>query len=359
MFRLDIQEQTITIKGKEYQPDVFRNSDAEKYLDSVPADLFLFLREWFSDSPLLRVKTSGSTGIPKELYVEKSRMMHSAKITCSFLGLKGGDVALLCLPLDYIAGKMMVVRSLVCGLDLYPVEPSSNPLSDTDIRFDFAALIPMQVYNILKSDVASERLRNIKNLIIGGGFIDKSIEAELISFPHNIYATYGMTETLSHIALRKINGDEASASYHVFEGIQLSTTADGALIIDAPALSDEVLVTNDVVRLSNDRKTFEVIGRKDNIINTGGIKVQIEEIESKLKPIISGHFAISSMPDVELGEAIVLVLEESSILIEEITESVLSKYSIPKRTIRMSQIPLTDTGKISRKVLKELILSLE
>ena len=173
-------------------------------------DLQSFLDQWHDDSPTLLVHTSGSTGRPKPLYVEKRRMEASARITCSFLGLKEGDSALLCMPLDYIAGKMMAVRALTCGLRLISVPPTSHPLADISDHIDFAAMVPLQVYNSLQAPQERQRLMAIRHLIIGGGSIDEALANDLKTFPHAVWSTYGMTETLSHIALRRLSGPDHS-----------------------------------------------------------------------------------------------------------------------------------------------------
>ena len=197
-------------------------------------DLQQFLAEWHSDSPFVKVHTSGSTGAPKPMLVEKQRMEASARITCRFLGLKPGDSALLCLPLDYIAGKMMVVRALTCGLRLITVEPCGCPSWEGNV--DFAAMVPMQVYHLLQTNEGRERLMQIRHLIIGGGAIDDALADALVGLPNQIYSTYGMTETLSHIALRRLNGPDCSDWYTPFEGVTISLTAEGCLVIDAPAV---------------------------------------------------------------------------------------------------------------------------
>ena len=220
-----------------------------------------FLSEWNNDSDRVLVHTSGSTGKPKPMMVEKKRMLNSARITCDFLGLKPGDSALLCMSLDYIAGKMVVVRSIERHLHLISVSPSGHPLKDINLKdangkyvngeITFAAMVPMQVYNTLQVPEERERLTHIRHLIIGGGAIDAALEKELQALPGNIaiWSTYGMTETLSHIALRRINGDEASEWYQPFDSVKISQTDEGCLVIDAPLVWAETLVTNDIVEI--------------------------------------------------------------------------------------------------------------
>ena len=188
-----------------------------------------FLEEWNNDSPFVHVQTSGSTGAPKPMLVEKQRMLNSARITCDFLGLQEGDTALLCMSLDYIAGKMMVVRALERRLKLITVAPSGHPLSGMTDDIHFAAMVPMQVYNSIQEPAERERLMQIRHLIIGGGAIDDGLAAALSTFPHHVWSTYGMTETLSHIALRRLNGPDASEWYTPFPSVKVSLNADDCL----------------------------------------------------------------------------------------------------------------------------------
>ena len=238
-------------------------------------DLQDFLNDWHNGSPTVPVHTSGSTGAPKPLRVEKRRMEASARLTCDFLGLAPGDTALLCMPLDYIAGKMMVVRSLVRGLRLVSVKPSSRPLAGLDEAPVFAAMVPMQVACSLHCAKERRLLMGIRHLIIGGGAVDKALEKELRSFPNAVWSTYGMTETLSHIALRRLSGPDADSWYTPFTGVGVSLGADGCLVIDAPLVCDGTLHTNDFAELHPDGRRFRILGRKDNVINSGGVKIRM------------------------------------------------------------------------------------
>ena len=319
-----------------------------------------FLDEWNNDSEYVEVKTSGSTGEPKRMMVEKRRMLNSARITCDFLGLKPGDTALLCMSTDYIAGKMMVVRSIERGLKLISVEPSGHPLANNyqlsivNCQLDFAAMVPMQVYNSLQVPEERERLMAIRHLIIGGGAIDDAMEAELKTFPNAVWSTYGMTETLSHIALRRISGPEASEWYIPFPTVKLSTTDEGCLVIDAPEVCADTLVTNDIVELKSDGR-FRVLGRKDNVICSGGIKIQIEEVERELKPYARVPYIISKKKDEKFGEIVVLLTEGDTDEMRAVCEKYLPKYHRPKLYQHIDQIPLTETGKPARKKAEILI----
>lgn len=347
----------ISIEGKIYTPVDFTGEREISFAGKSPFhhQLYLFLREWFSKSPTLRLHTSGSTGKPKEIIVRKEQMLQSAKSTCDFFQLKKEDKALLCLPLEYIAGKMMVVRALYAGLDLYPVMPEGNPLARTDIPFDFAAMIPLQVYNSLQSNEEKKRLSHIKYLIIGGGAIDDNLEAALKEFPNAIYSTYGMTETLSHIALRRISGPDANSYYTPFPSVNLSLSRDNRLSIDAPLVADKPFITNDIAELRPDG-SFRIIGRSDNIINSGGIKIQIEEVEQVLRPHITGNFAVASIPHPKLGEAMILMIEQSDdpAYVENTIYQLLPRHRQPLLIHITEAIPQTGNGKTDRAATKQL-----
>ena len=325
-------------------------------------DLEEFLKEWHNEKSTVLVHTSGSTGKPKPMLVEKRRMEASARITCQFLGLEPGDTALLCMSLDYIAGKMMVVRALTYGLKLIAVKPCGCPEWEGDI--DFAAMVPMQVYNLLQSEEGRKRLKAIKHLIIGGGAIDDGLASVLVGFPNHVWSTYGMTETLSHIALRRLNGPEASEWYTPFEGVTLSQTDEGCLVIDAPAVHDGPLVTNDIVEFVSPSLwrgkgggPFRIKGRKDNVICSGGIKIQIEEVEKLLRPQLSAPFMISKRPDEKFGEQVVLLTESMDMdLIRDVCQRVLPKYWQPRSFLHIDSLPMTETGKPARKEAEQLCI---
>ena len=312
-----------------------------------------FLAEWRSASPTVSVRTSGSTGEPKPMMVEKSRMKASANMTCDFLGLREGDSALLCMPLDYIAGKMVVARAEVRGLRLVAVHPSSHPFATLDSPTDFAALTPMQVFETLKVERERRLLMGVRQLIIGGGSISSEMAAELKPFPNAVWSTYGMTETLSHIALRRLSGDKASEWYTPFNGVSLAADSRGCLVIEAPAVCAESLTTNDIVEFDADGLRFKIIGRADNVICSGGIKVQAEEVERLLEPYIKKPYVVTWEPDDKLGQAVTLVIEaaDGSIDTESLSaicHSVLPKHWAPRKIMTTTEIPRTATGKLKR-----------
>lgn len=334
-----------------------------------------FLDEWYDKKEYILVHTSGSTGIPKPLWVAKERMRASARITCDFLALQPGNKALLCMPLDFIAGKMMVVRALERNLQLVEVAPSGNPLRTINGSIDFAAMVPMQVYNSLQVEQEKEKLRSIKQLIIGGGSIDARLEKELYTFPHAVWSTYGMTETLSHIALRRLNGEEADSWYTPLPHVQIDVNEEGCLVVNAPLLCDERLETHDIVEIKDEPiynkvedqsiivRKFKILGRKDNVIDSGGIKIHIEKLEEQLRAHIACPFLITKKKDEKYGEMVVMLYQHSEkeyISIEEaekdiysqrlksICESVLSPYQVPRLFLCVEVLPLTSAGKPKR-----------
>lgn len=341
-----------------------------------------FLTEWRNAADTVLVHTSGSTGKPKPLRVEKRRMLNSARITCDFLGLHPGDAFLLCMPLDYIAGKMVVVRCIERRLRLFSIKPSGHPMAwrgDTEC-VDFSesnpsighcaslpseisavAMVPLQVYNSLQVAEERERLKAVGHLIIGGGAIDDRMAKELRDFPNCVWSTYGMTETLSHIALRRLSGKEAGEWYTPFDSVMVSQTADGCLTIDAPMVHDGLLKTNDIVEMRtvtvNGKvvRQFRVRGRKDNVIDSGGIKIQIEEVEAALKPFLKKPFAITKVADEKFGETVTLVTEATDMAeMAEVCANALPKYWQPHRYIHVERLPMTETGKPARRQIEQM-----
>lgn len=347
----DRQRQRLLLQGKEYTAGDISRLVAEGAENCPPAlwDLYLFLEKWFDASPVITVHTSGSTGTPKELVVRKDRMMQSARLTCEFLNLQAGDTALLCMNLRYIGAMMVVVRSLVAGLNLIVRPASGHPLSDIEEPLRFAAMVPLQVYNTLRVPEEKARLEQTDILIIGGGAVDDSLEAEMSALPTAIYSTYGMTETLSHIALRRLNGETASKHYYPFPSVELSLSAESTLVIKAPLICGEVLQTNDIACIYPDG-SFTIAGRKDNIINSGGIKIQAEEMEKRLRPFIPVPFVVTSVPDPRLGQALTLLIAGQVDVreLESKLQTVLDAYHRPRHIFMTESIPQTENGKTDR-----------
>lgn len=320
--------------------------------------VFFFLKEWHSDSEMVKVQTSGSTGTPKIFEIEKKKMCNSAKMTCDFLDLKENDTALVCLPVEYISGKMMVVRAFERKLNLIITEPSIKPLEDLDIEIDFCAMTPLQVENSL------DRIHLIKNLIIGGAAVSESLKAKITQILQHsntstkIYETYGMSETLSHIALKEIYPNQDDY-FTVFEGVSISLNEKGCLKIFAPNLNNEKLQTNDLVEIFNQNR-FRFLGRADNIINSGGAKIFPEELEALVKKEIPNEVVFLGLKDESLGQRLIAVIEgeESESLIHQLSAiNYQQKFHKPKEIIFVNEIPRTPNGKVNRIELRQMIES--
>lgn len=310
-----------------------------------------FLLDWLNEKDYVEVKTSGSTGTPKKIRIKKQSMINSAKATGKFFDLPAGTTALHCLPTNFIAGKMMLVRAMVLGWHLDLVLPKANPLDRVFKIYDFCAMTPFQLDNSLS------RLHLIRKLIVGGGAVSATQKDLVQGIATEVYETYGMTETVTHIAARRINPKKKKQDpipFQVLPNVSISTDERECLVITAPQLAEEPVVTNDVVEILSP-KTFIWKGRIDNVINSGGIKLHPEEIEAKLAPIIAHRFFITSLPDPALGEKLVLMVESDfsetalKTLEKEIkTCNKLGKYEIPKKIYFVEKFEETPNGKIHR-----------
>ncbi|MDF1517127.1 MAG: AMP-binding protein [Lutibacter sp.] len=315
-----------------------------------------FLRNWFDENSFVEVKTSGSTGNPKIIRLQKSHLINSAKATGDYFNLPENTTALLCMSTNYIAGKMMLVRALTLGWHLDVVKPTSNPLKNSDKNYDFSAMVPLQLHNSL------EDIHKIKKMIVGGGTVSNELLSKIQEVKTEIFATYGMTETITHIAVKKLNviaGEAKQSYYKILPSIKISVDHRGCLVIDAPTISFEKVVTNDLVELISPTE-FKWLGRIDNVINSGGIKLIPEQIEEKLADIIENRFFVAGKKDAVLGEKLVLVIEEISnstkaAILKEIKNSkLLSTYEIPKEIYFIEKFIETETNKIDR--AKTLVL---
>lgn len=348
-----IPNQRLCFYGKSYSPAnlLALKCEATSILGESAQNFISFVERWFASDPYIEVQTSGSTGQPKRMFVEKECMMYSAALTCRALQLSPGSTALLCMNLRYIGAMMMVVRALVAGLNLVVIPSTGHPLRDISSPVHFAAMVPLQVYNSLQSPVERKRLMQIEKLIIGGGAVDRTLEQRLQEHPGSVFSTYGMTETLSHIALRRLNGLQKSDLYTPIDPeIKLSLSSRGTLLIDAPALCLTPIETNDLVDFSSEQR-FRVLGRTDNVVNSGGVKIQLEELEAVLNTLIGGDLALTYLPDQRLGQALVLLIQvtPNNEKWEEVVKSSLPAYHRPKYIFMVEQIPRTETGKIDRR----------
>ena len=328
-----------------------------QFSKTVAEPLYHFLNDWFSKDDFVIVKTSGSTGKPKDIQLQKEHMKNSAIATGNYFDLYPKTTALCCLPIDFIAGKMMIVRALVLGWHIDVVEPSSSPLDSIEKHYDFSAMVPLQLSNSL------DDMHKVYILIVGGGVVSNELQESLQSLTSHVYATYGMTETITHIAVQQLNIfphspvpskeqiEKYQSHYHVLPNVSISTDNRGCLVINAPKVSGEKVVTNDVVEIISDEE-FIWKGRYDNVINSGGIKLHPEEIEKKLSSVIEQRFFVIGIPDEKLGEKLVLVVEgeeDTATSNRVINLKKLSKFEIPKSVFFVSEFVETETGKIQRK----------
>ncbi|MGX7666632.1 AMP-binding protein [Flavobacterium pedocola] len=296
-----------------------------------------FLTEWFDDKDFIELTTSGTTGIPKLIRLKKEAMVNSALATTKFFDLRTGCSALHCMSTQYVAGKMMLVRALLSGWQLDVVKPVSNPLDGSTKTYDFAAMVPMQVENSL------EELHRVKKLIIGGAKVNPVLVEKLKKLPSEFFETYGMTETITHIAAKRIQ----DMAFKALPNVTFSVDERNCLVIEAPLISGEKLITNDIVELISENE-FIWKGRFDNVINSGGIKLFPEQIEEKLAGKIANRFFVIGKPDEVLGEKIVLVIEGNPFEIERIIFDALGKYEKPKEILFVPKFEETATGKIKR-----------
>ena len=339
-------------------------SSVDELLDfskGINNSVFTFLSDWFNNDDFVIVQTSGSTGKPKSIQLKKEFMKNSALATGEFFKLQENTTALLCLSTDYIAGKIMLVRALTLGWNLDVVEPNNNPLEKREKKYHFSAMVPMQLQNSLPY------IYKVEKLIVGGGVVSKDLEVKLQDISTEVFATYGMTETITHIAVKKLNNITSSSVdnsfYQTLPNVTIYIDERNCLAIEAPKVSDEFIITNDVVQLVSENQ-FEWLGRFDNVINSGGIKLHPEKIEEKLSKIIKQRFFVIGIPDKILGEKMVLVIEdvissgvEKSLFLKIEKLNLLSKYEIPKEIHFINKFVETETNKIQRtETLRKVLL---
>lgn len=296
--------------------------------ETVRQKVASFIEKWNDDTPFFDTRTSGSTGLPKTIRIRKVHARKSAEKTLQKLGVESNSNALLALNCDTIGGKMMIVRAIIGKLNLFVTEPSANPLNNLPVQPDFIALVPAQLDTVLREN--PEKLRGIRNCIIGGGQLPASLESKLHEQQLSVYQTFGMTETISHIALRKA-GWQAESAYTLLDGITISLH-DACLVVHAPDLGIDRLETNDLVFKVNEQQ-FQWLGRKDFVINSGGFKIHPEQVERELEQLIDRRFFVSGIPDERWGTQLVILIEgkEDENYLRKDFYSVLSHpYFIPK-----------------------------
>ncbi|HMM10737.1 MAG TPA: AMP-binding protein [Bacteroidales bacterium] len=348
----------LTINGVRHD---FSEPEAIRWLAEAPEqhlkELANFLADWCNDAAYISLQTSGSTGTPKQLRARKLQMLHSAGLTNQYFGLTGEATALLCMSPAYIGGRMMVVRALLGGFNLVVVEPGDNPLKHINQHIDFAAMVPFQFARALKN--SQDKFHWIDKLLLGGAALPDHLEKASHQLNTAIWHSYGMSETLSHIALRRINGPEPSHAFRALPGIELKLDDRGCLIIEAPALHDEPLKTNDIAQLLPDG-TFNILGRIDDVIISAGVKIHPVQLEHDLAVFFTEPIAIIAAADTEAGEVAVLVAQGSFspqqlYNIWKQMEAAIDRSCMPRRIVTVDRLPLTGSGKVDRQAIKQMV----
>lgn len=319
-----------------------------------------FSRQWLSEVNSFELATSGSTGNPKTIVITRKTMQVSAAKTAQSLGLSAGDRALICISTSFIGGKMMLVRGFEIGMNMVAIEPSSNPFEglSADSHFAFMAVVPLQLESMLTSP-HRERMNPMKCILVGGAPIDPGLESMAQQITCPVQATYGMTETASHVALRRINGERRSELFQAMDGIFFDQDSRNCLRIDAPDLLNSSVQTNDVVELAGVDQ-FRWLGRADNVINSGGVKIHPEVVENEVFRILGGQslgrrYFVSGIKDPRLGQKLVLVIEGAELPTSEKNEILdrlrdnLAKHHSPKSICFVPQFKETSNGKIKRR----------
>ena len=306
-----------------------------------------FIEEWNNRNDFIIVRTSGSTGTPKEIHLNKRFVMESAVRTNNYFNISQTSNLHSCVSADYIGGKMMAVRSLVSGANLSWETPSNRPLTHLplDYSIDLLAIVPSQMLFILDN---LKELPEIKNFLIGGAPINNQLKDKIANSGINAFESYGMTETASHIALRKITSQ--TIPFRTFDDISVSNNPDGCLVIN---YKDGLkITTNDIAEIISDKEFF-IVGRKDNIINSGGKKINPEIIEKQISDYIEEEFIIAGLPDPKWGQKIVLIIEgeNEKVWLDKLKEKLkqsLSGWQVPKDILLVKKLPRSKNGKIIR-----------
>lgn len=345
-------KQELSINGKHFSKSELLEHCNDRIIqssDQWEKDVYRFILEWFDDKDFIIAHTSGSTGKPKEIVLHKEKMLASARLTGEYFKFQKKQSALLCLSANYIAGKMMLVRAIYWKLNLILVNPDAYPLKNLQENIDFAAMVPLQLANCLSGN---QKIENVRNLLIGGGAIDKSLEEKLQELNTNCFLSYGMTETVSHVAIKTLNGPDKSNYFRGVGNVSFTIDNRSCLRITAPDILLDTIITNDIVRLHSQFE-FEWLGRYDNVVNSGGVKLFPEQIEEKLNSLISEPFFLAGIPDEKLGEKLILLIEkeENPAMRKDLVEKMkglLDKYEQARDIFFIPKFCRTPNGKIQR-----------
>jgi O-succinylbenzoic acid--CoA ligase len=352
MFELRIGNTNLSLE------DIREQRHPSPFLREHDKQLVDLIRTWDEGQATFEIRTSGATGKPKQIRLHRDQLEASARLTLQVLKISNGDTALLCLDPAHIGGMMMVIRALVGNFRLVAVKPSATPLDalPSNVLINFAAMVPYQLHHSIQND--SLRLQHMKSLLLGGAPVDAALVEKIAHWQTPVFHTFGMTETASHFALKRLNGPTPDQDYHVLPGTTIATDDRGCLVVQGPMTAGEKIITNELVELTGDT-TFQWHGRIDDVINTGGIKVYAAEVEHNIRKWLSDQdldvpVLIFGMPDRQLGERVCLALERSQRLpdtgfIRRTLEKILPRYHAPKTVYLLHEFLYTENGKIRRK----------
>ncbi len=334
---------------------------AEKQMDNPAAihwekDLYSFILDFLNPQIPLLQKSSGTTGDPKTISLSRAAMLNSASNTLEFFQLEPGNKALLCLPVNFIAGKMMVVRAMLGGMELLTIEPGGNPLINLDEEVHFAAMVPLQMYEALKTPT---KLSLIEKLILGGGEIHSGLKEQIGMLKDTeVFETFAMSETYSHFAVKKLNGEYPEDTFTIMEGVSIDIDPRSCLVVDIKGITNGPVVSNDLVELSGPRH-FRWMGRADYIIKSGGMKIIPEILEKRIDEKLGIESIFLGIKDLRFGEKMVMVLEKATFLqhpgLKNDLEKILAKHEFPKSIEFIERFPRNRSYKIDRREIAKIL----
>ncbi|RYY20792.1 MAG: acyl-CoA synthetase [Cytophagaceae bacterium] len=351
---------SLLLNGREFSYDTLRQTPTPgASLNGYEARVLELLHQWLSGAQEFGQRTSGSTGEPQLIVLQRRQLAASAARTGDYFDLGPGDRALVCLNCEFIGGKMMLVRGLERSLHLTVVEPHADPLAEVsaEAEFDFAAFVPLQMRAMLAAGRAGQ-LNRMRAILVGGAGVEPNLLADIQQLAVPVYLTYGMTETASHLALRRLNGPDAAPHYRVLPGLHLGQDARGCLTVRGDVTDDQLITTNDRIELL-DKHTFDWLGRVDFVINSGGVKVQAEKVELVLDVALaelgqSRRVFVAGRPDERLGQAVTAYVEGAPLpataeqQLAGLLAERLGKYEVPKAIRYVPQFSSTASGKLDR-----------
>lgn len=326
---------------------------------------YTFMCQWLEGQETFTMQTSGSTGNPQSIVLTRAQLRSSAQMTAEYFGLGKGSKVLSCLNIAYIGGFMMLVRGMEAGWDLTIVEPASNPLLNLRLEqhFDFISMVPMQLIHSINSVDTCREVNATGTILLGGAPVGEELLQKLQALTVPVYQSYGMTETVSHIALRLLNQGPLTNAYTVLPHVNFGVDPRGCLWVSGNMTNNLKVQTNDLVELMGGEQ-FEWVGRFDNIINSGGVKISLD----KMDRLISGIFHEEALenaffcwhePDAVLGQKLVVFVECSAVRMDEV--SVFSKIrnrvrgiESPKHAYFVKFFERTPTDKIDKRLTADL-----